>query len=427
LPRPRLSDDQHGTRCAGEIAAIPNDVCGVGVAYRSKISGIRILSAPISDADEAAALNYEFQKNDVYSCSWGPPDDGKSMDAPEGLILKAMVNGVQRGRGGKGSVFVFAAGNGGGLDDQCNFDGYTNSIFSLTIGAVDRKGLHPYYSEMCAAMMVVAPSSGSGDHIHTTDVGKRSCTSAHGGTSAAAPLAGGVVALALQVRPELSWRDVQHVLIHTAVHFNPEDPDWEKTASGRWFSYKYGYGRIDAGRVVEEARKWELRKPQAWFDSPAIFLGEREKPVTPTVDEEQDEQEGEQGEDEQEEQAEKRQEADLGVDEDDDAPTVATPDQTTDETDPIAIETPTVQAGLLITESGIESSYEVTQDMLDDFNFETLEHVTCRVWIDHQRRGDVEVELTSPNGVRSVLARQRRFDEDANGLQGWKFMSMKHW
>lgn len=165
LPIPRLRDDQHGTRCAGEIAAVPNDVCGVGVAYGSKIAGVRILSAPISDADEAAALNYAYQLNDIYSCSWGPPDDGRSMEAPDGLILKAMVNGVQKGRDGKGSVFVFAAGNGGGSDDQCNFDGYTNSIFSVTVGAVDRKGLHPYYSEMCAAMMVVAPSSGSGDHI----------------------------------------------------------------------------------------------------------------------------------------------------------------------------------------------------------------------------------------------------------------------
>lgn len=144
---------------------MPNDVCGVGVAYNSKVAGIRILSAPISDADEAAALNYAYQLNDIYSCSWGPPDDGKSMDAPEGLILKAMVNGVQKGRDGKGSIFVFAAGNGGGVDDQCNFDGYTNSIFSITVGAIDRKGLHPYYSELCSAMMMVAPSSGSGDHI----------------------------------------------------------------------------------------------------------------------------------------------------------------------------------------------------------------------------------------------------------------------
>jgi len=38
-PKPRLSDDRHGTRCAGEVAAVKNDVCGVGVAWGSKISG----------------------------------------------------------------------------------------------------------------------------------------------------------------------------------------------------------------------------------------------------------------------------------------------------------------------------------------------------------------------------------------------------
>jgi len=378
------------------------------------------LSAPISDADEAAALNYEYQKNDVYSCSWGPPDDGRSMDAPEGLILKAMVNGVQRGRGGKGSVFVFAAGNGGGLDDQCNFDGYTNSIFSLTIGAVDRKGLHPYYSEMCAAMLVVAPSSGSGDHIHTTDVGKRACTSTHGGTSAAAPLAGGVVALALQVNPDLTWRDVQHVLINSAVHFNPTDPDWEKTASGRLFSYKYGYGRLDAGKVVDLARRWKSVKPQAWFDSPAVFLGERER-------KEAQKEQGVEGDGTNERRQDEIEIEAGGGDEVGDGDSDTIPTQTTDETDPIAADEPPFQAGILIPENGIESSYEITQDMLNDLNFEKLEHVTVRVWIDHQRRGDVEVDITSPAGINSVLARQRRFDEDQNGLQGWKFMSMKHW
>lgn len=165
LPEPRLSDDQHGTRCAGEIAAAKNDVCGVGIAYQAGIAGIRILSASISDADEASSLNYGYQTNDIYSCSWGPPDDGRSMEAPGRLIVKAMLNGVQNGRGGKGSVYVFASGNGGAVDDQCNFDGYTNSLMSITVGAIDRKGLHPYYSEACAANMVVTYSSGSGDNI----------------------------------------------------------------------------------------------------------------------------------------------------------------------------------------------------------------------------------------------------------------------
>lgn len=142
-----------------------NEVCGVGLAYDSKVAGLRILSGPISDVDEAASLNYGFQNTSIYSCSWGPSDDGRSMEAPGYLVEKAVVNGINNGRNGLGSVFVFASGNGAGWGDQCNFDGYTNSIYSITVAAVDYKGLHPSYSEACAANMVVAFTSGSGNHI----------------------------------------------------------------------------------------------------------------------------------------------------------------------------------------------------------------------------------------------------------------------
>ncbi|EFP83497.2 kexin [Puccinia graminis f. sp. tritici CRL 75-36-700-3] len=278
LPEPRLPDDLHGTRCAGEIAAVRNDVCGVGVAFDGKVAGIRILSASISDADEASALNYGYQENHIYSCSWGPPDDGKSMEAPSRLIFKAMLNGIQKGRGGKGSVFVFASGNGGAVDDQCNFDGYTNSIYSVTISAIDRQGLHPYYSEVCSANMVVTYSSGSGDNIHTTDVGKNKCTDRHGGTSAAAPLGAGIFALVLQARPDLTWRDVQYLAVTTAIPFSLEDPDWQKTASGRLYNHKFGFGNMDAYQIVQAAKTWKLVKPQAWWTSANVNA--HSQPVT---------------------------------------------------------------------------------------------------------------------------------------------------
>lgn len=361
IPEPRLSDDQHGTRCAGEIAAIKNDVCGVGVAYGSHVSGVRILSGPIADVDEAAALNYAYQDNHIYSCSWGPPDDGRSMDAPKGLIAKAILNGAQNGRGGKGSIFVFAGGNGGASDDQCNFDGYTNSIYSMTIAAVDRQALHPYYSEMCSATIASGWSSGSGDHIHTTDVawnGVNRCTSTHGGTSAAAPLVAGVIALALEVRPDLTWRDMQHIAVHSAVMVNPTDPDWQKTQAGRHYNHKFGYGVIDAYNFIEEARHHTLVKPQAWLEGGNITIPK---------------------------------------------------DQS------------------LMSEVGIKSTFTITRKMLQNANFETLEHVTARVWITHERRGDCNVELTSPHGTKSVLARPRRYDDATTGFPGWGFMTLKHW
>jgi len=274
VPKPRLSDDQHGTRCAGEIAAVKNDVCGVGVAYKSKVAGLRILSAEISDADEAIALNYAWQDNHIYSCSWGPPDDGKSMDAPGVLIKRAFVNGINKGRGGLGSIYVFASGNGGAQEDNCNFDGYTNSIYSITVGAVDRMGQHPYYSELCSAQMVVTYSSGSGDFIHTTDVGTQKCTDRHGGTSAAAPLAAGIFALALGVRPDLTWRDLQHLCVQTAQMVDETDEDWITVTDGRKFNHKYGFGKLDAYKLVEAAKTFEHVKPQAWYHSEKVVVEE---------------------------------------------------------------------------------------------------------------------------------------------------------
>ncbi|SCU81612.1 LAME_0B07910g1_1 [Lachancea meyersii CBS 8951] len=267
LPKPRLSDDYHGTRCAGEIAAVRNKACGIGVAYDAKVAGIRILSGEITSEDEAASLIYALDVNDIYSCSWGPPDDGRSLQGPDELVKKALVTGVTKGRDERGALYVFASGNGGLFEDNCNFDGYTNSIYSITVGAIDHKGLHPPYSESCSAVMVVTYSSGSGEHIHSTDIHGR-CSDTHGGTSAAAPLAAGVYSLVLSANPDLTWRDVQYLTIMSSVKINDEDGKWQDGAMGRPYSHRYGYGKLDAYRIVDLARSWKNVNPQSWFYLP---------------------------------------------------------------------------------------------------------------------------------------------------------------
>lgn len=264
FPKPRLFDDYHGTRCAGEIAAVKNGQCGIGVSYKSKVSGIRILSGTITASEEAAAMIYGLDVNDIYSCSWGPTDDGRTLSAPELIVKKAMVKGVQKGRKDKGSVYVFASGNGGRNGDSCNFDGYTNSIFSITVGAIDYKGLHPAYAEACSAVMVVTYSSGSGEHIHTTDIHDK-CTAIHGGTSAAAPLAAGIYSLVLSVNPNLTWRDVQYVSALSAVPVNEDDGNYQITALDRKYSHKYGYGKIDAYQMVKFAENGKMLNHKLGF------------------------------------------------------------------------------------------------------------------------------------------------------------------
>jgi len=69
MPDWSTGKNHHGTRCAGEIAAVANNhVCGVGVAYGARVSGIRILDGPMTDVLEASAFMKKYEINDVYSC-----------------------------------------------------------------------------------------------------------------------------------------------------------------------------------------------------------------------------------------------------------------------------------------------------------------------------------------------------------------------
>jgi subtilisin-like proprotein convertase family protein len=76
---------------------------------------------------------------------------------------------------------------------------------------------------------------------------------------------------------------------------------------------------------------------------------------------------------------------------------------------------------------GLASSFEVTEDMLKDANFERVEHITLTMNVEHQRRGDLSVELRSPNGMVSHLSTARRDDEAPYGYIDWTFMSVAHW
>ncbi|KAL2084834.1 hypothetical protein ACEWY4_020352 [Coilia grayii] len=158
----RDAESGHGTRCAGEVAMEANNsYCGVGIAYNARVGGIRLLDGPVTDAMEASALSFNSPFIDIYICSWGPRDDGAEMGGPAQLAEKALLLGTQKGRGGKGNIFVWASGNGGGQGDHCGADGYINSIYTIAIGGITHAGEPPSFSEPCPATMAVTLTGGN--------------------------------------------------------------------------------------------------------------------------------------------------------------------------------------------------------------------------------------------------------------------------
>ena len=83
------------------------------------------------------------------------------------------------------------------------------------------------------------------------------CRNVGVGTSYAAPVVTGVIALMLEANPALTWRDVQGILATTASQTNPTDASWVTNGAGLTHSGKYGFGLVDAHAAVRAAVAWQ--------------------------------------------------------------------------------------------------------------------------------------------------------------------------
>ncbi|XP_046431301.1 neuroendocrine convertase 1-like [Neodiprion fabricii] len=268
----------HGTRCAGEISMRANNgKCGVGVAFGASIGGIKLLDGVVNDRVEGEALGYRTDLVDIYTASWGPADDGRSLEAPGRLALEALHKGITQGRNGKGCIYVWASGNGGSRADDCGCDGYVGSIYTVAVGSASQTGRFPWYGERCPATLATTYSSGAyhDQMIATTDL-RNTCTTRHTGTSASAPLAAGILALALQVNENLTWRDVQHLVVWTSEYVPlSENPGWFKNAAGFWFNPRFGFGLMNAYALVTTGYNWTTVPDKKECHVPADYVSNK--------------------------------------------------------------------------------------------------------------------------------------------------------
>lgn len=277
-PRPRFSGDRHGTACAG-VACARGFAGACGVAPAARLMPIRSAAA-LGSIAEAEAFQWAADHGaDVISCSWGPADgDWSDPEDPvhrERVPLPASTRvaidyALTRGRGGKGCVVLFAAGNG---NESVDNDGYASYPGVVAVAACNDRGKRSVYSDFGAAVWCSFPSNdfelaaegrprpltrgiwtvdrgGSfgynpGGNTSRGDAAGQ-FTDSFGGTSSACPGAAGVAALVIARNPALTGAEVREILRRSCEKIDMAGGAYD--SGGR--SDLYGYGRLDAAAAV---------------------------------------------------------------------------------------------------------------------------------------------------------------------------------
>lgn len=338
-------DNAHGTAVTGLIAALGwNNIGSRGVAPKASFAAFRFVFDYSSSETAASYLAKELDQLygnfDIFNYSYGA--DGRAFFDADSTVEDALVVGTSTLRDGKGALYVQSAGNSFQEDSSVDYpfdvSGNTNAHaelatpYRIVVGAVNADGEKSSYSTPGSGIWISAPGGEYGisapamisTDLQGCNVGysyqnilydthfnfgyhasNSEChyTSIMNGTSSAAPVTSGVIALMLEARPELTWRDVKHILAVTAdkVDFDiftntlshPYGDDlfgyvydykWVMNSAGHLFSNWYGFGRVNAKEAVDLAKTFDLttlgtfaqtkHTDGSWFYSSDTLSGE---------------------------------------------------------------------------------------------------------------------------------------------------------
>lgn len=300
----------HGTSVMGIIGAVAeNGLGGKGVAPEVTLVGFNFI-----DSNQSLTRKLDQAKGpiDVFNYSYG---SGSCTVIPvEPTYVTQLKYGVTTQRNGKGSIYVKAAGNeySGDVSDcsplytgpylgNTNLEQVNTYPYTILAAALTADGILTDYSTPGAGLWISAPGGENGvdaPGVISTDLpgctkgysktsatgnnfdkGKdslnKSCnyTSGLQGTSFSSPIVAGAVAVLLQVNPDLTWRDVKHILASTAVQIDLTannslhplgqnlaghlyDQGWVENAAHYKFHNWYGFGRLDLKSAVTMAQSY---------------------------------------------------------------------------------------------------------------------------------------------------------------------------
>ena len=264
----------HATMVAGVMVAAKNGTGGVGVAYGATLGGYYLANSGADLAGLGHMVSFDIANN-----SWGFTNDFALSSFQDGFVNTATALSMNaqyaasNGRGGLGTIIVAAGGNSRATGGNAQGSLTNNNRFSVEVGAINAQGdlstlqigSSPF-SNPGASLLVSAPGSNvvSTSHMLETDRGStfgNDYTSMQG-TSFAAPIVSGIVALMLEANPNLGYRDVQQILALSARKINDPSSQWSDNAAHNWngggmhTSNDYGFGEVDARAAVRLAEAW---------------------------------------------------------------------------------------------------------------------------------------------------------------------------
>ena len=337
---------RHGTSAAGLIAAKGwNNKGGRGVAPNASLIGYNYLeSSTIGNQIKSWGIDPDVSvATDIFNMSYGTTvDTGYTIPSYLDNDKKtALINGVSNLRGGKGAIYIQSSGN----DYKTNATsdcGSTN--FSCTELIADSRGAVPYIMQVGSLNAVGGISSYStpgsglwvsgfggeyGNNASYTSSGKPAmmtvdlsgCTNGYvgsngytqnnqfdnnsgdysensacnytadfNGTSSSAPTVSGVVALMLEANPNLTWRDVKHILAGTAdqvgsasyTYGGVVQSEWETNTAGYKFHNWYGFGKVDAAEAVSNAASYTANSRGTFVKTNLTFSTTLNQSIVPS-------------------------------------------------------------------------------------------------------------------------------------------------
>lgn len=287
---PSIVYDDHGTMCAGLIGAKPNNNAGiVGIAPDCPLMSIsNQFYEPQLNFGLNLAAGFTWAVNNgvsVICCAWS----GESLLHP--ALTSAINSALTTGRGGKGCVVVFAAGNSTAYNtsEAVQYPGRINDDI-LVVGAMtpdgkrkikntfDEADVETWSSCYGNTLDVMAPGSG----IVTTTTYDEISNSFYG-TSAACAQVAAVAGLVLSMDNYLTQKRVHDIICKTAkkVGGYAYTPISSK-ANGTWHS-EMGYGLVDAFAATQDIGSSTTEYKDILVSYSRIFSGSKVSMTNITV------------------------------------------------------------------------------------------------------------------------------------------------